>query len=57
MAGVKRKKRSVAWDYFIKENESLAKCDLHVCGDKIKTSGNTSNLFKVNLISISLLIM
>ena len=55
MAGVKRKKCSVAWDYFIKENESLAKCDL--CGDKIKTSGNTSNLFKINLISISLLIM
>ena len=35
VSGVKRK-RSIAWDYFIKLEEDIAQCE--ICGDKIKIS-------------------
>ena len=47
--GLKRK-RSVVWSYFEKSDEGNGICDL--CGDRIQTSGNTSNLFKVKLSSV-----
>uniref|UniRef100_A0A1X7U5T4 BED-type domain-containing protein n=1 Tax=Amphimedon queenslandica TaxID=400682 RepID=A0A1X7U5T4_AMPQE len=37
------RKRSLAWDYFYKEGESTF-CE--ICKEEVKTSGNTSNLFK-----------
>ena len=40
--GIVTKKRSLAWDHFYKEGDSTI-CE--IC----KTSGNTSNLFKVDL--------
>uniref|UniRef100_A0A1X7V5E0 BED-type domain-containing protein n=1 Tax=Amphimedon queenslandica TaxID=400682 RepID=A0A1X7V5E0_AMPQE len=37
------RKRSLAWDYFYKEEESTF-CE--ICKEEVKTSGNTSNLFR-----------
>ena len=53
VSGVKRKRKSLSWEFFNKLTEDTAECD--ICGDKVKTSGNTSNLFKVISCSLSLL--
>ena len=39
-------KRSIVWRYFEKVDDKKAVCEK--CGDTIVTSGNTSNLFKVD---------
>lgn len=44
-------KRSVAWRYFQKIDETMAVCDK--CGNTVLTSGNTSNLLKVFLESVT----
>ena len=44
--GIVTKKRSLAWDHFYEEGDSTI-CD--ICKEEVKTSGNTSNLFKVDL--------
>lgn len=49
MAGAivgQKRKRSVVWSYFEKDDvNSHGICD--ICGDRVQSSGNTSNLFKV----------
>ena len=42
----KSRKRSLAWVHYGKLDDKTAVCDL--CGDKIKTSGNTTNLMMVS---------
>ena len=40
------KKRSLAWVHYTASDDKTAKCDL--CGEKVKTSGNTTNLLAVS---------
>ena len=42
----KSRKRSLAWVHYGKLDDKTAVCDL--CGDKIKTSGNPTNLMMVS---------
>ena len=42
-----RRKRSMVWTYFTKSGQKDATCDL--CGSKVPTGGNTTNMMKVNL--------
>ena len=39
------KRRSYVWTYFIKTGDKKARCD--VCGNKVLTAGNTTNMIKV----------
>lgn len=39
------KKRSLAWVHYSKVDEKKAMCD--ICGETVKTSGNTTNLMTV----------
>ena len=43
-----RKRKSYIWTYFSTYDERVANCDL--CGNKIKTAGNTTNMIKVFLL-------
>ena len=44
--GPTSKKRSLVWVHFGRVDDKTAQCDL--CAEKIKTSGNTTNLMTVS---------
>ena len=44
-SSVLSKKRSMIWSYYKESGEKQANCDL--CGTKVSTAGNTTNLTKV----------
>ena len=42
---INKHKRSLVWIHFEQRSDDNGICD--ICGDKVVTSGNTTNLFKV----------